>query len=352
MTEARQRELSMQCLRPGDVSFWLQPSSIVGIIGHSTASHTGACSMIATGLRKTIDRIPVLRAMVKSRLGQHLIQTVRGAGSVREPLRFAALQLGPQRAAGYRLRDSDLKIFIRHQTHDIHIFLEIFGGSRGSKGYEPPANVASALDANPSPTVLDLGGNIGLFGAYVLGRWPRATIRSYEPDPTNLPMLTRVIADNELEGRWSLDDVAVANHDSEMTFVAGLSALSHLAVTGGPVAAQADSARPDQAQTVKVRTVDIFEENHGVDLLKMDIEGGEWSILTDNRLSSLRADVLVLEWHASGCPDPDPHATAVRLLRAAGYDQMEEVEVFEHRGVLWAWRESGPLDQDRQHPRK
>jgi FkbM family methyltransferase len=310
--------------------------------------------VIASDLRKAIERVAVLSSAVESRPGQHLVQTVRGAMVVHRPVRFAALQLGPARPAGHVLRKSGLKIFLRHRTRDVHILNEIFGGTGGRNSYEPPPVVADALDARRSPKVLDLGANIGLFGAYVLGRWPRAAIRSFEPDPTNLRVLTRVIAANELQGRWSVADVAVANSAGEETFAAGLLADSHLSPAsdertledpaGGvpdPAVVTNRCADLANAQTITVGTVDLFEQDHDVDLMKMDIEGGEWSILTDPRLGELAADVVVLEWHARGCPEPDAHATAARLLRAAGYDRLEEVESGQDNGLLWAWRENG-----------
>jgi FkbM family methyltransferase len=280
-------------------------------------------------------------AIVRSRPVQHLIRTARAARAVREPLRFATRQLGPRRAAGYRLRDSGLTVYLRHQTRDVDIFKEIFGTGYGPNSYEPPAPVAAALDAKASPTVLDLGGNIGLFGVFVLGRWPAATLRSFEPDPTNLPILNRVIGANELGGRWTVADVAVSNQPGELPFVAGLFAESQLAAVADPAARGADAASLDDGQWITVRTVDLFDQDHQVDLMKMDIEGGEWSILTDPRLGGLKADAIVLEWHASGCPEPDAREAAVELLRAAGYSRLEESENFQHRGLLWAWREDG-----------
>jgi len=287
-----------------------------------------------------MDRVVVLRATVKSRPVQYLVRTARAARAVREPLRFTARQLGPPRTAGYRLRDSGLRIYLRHRTRDVDVFKEIFGTGYGPNSYEPPATVAAALDAKTSPSVLDLGGNIGLFGVYVMGRWPGATVRSFEPDPTNLPILNRVIAANEFEGRWSVANVAVANRTGEQPFVAGLFAESQLAGVAEPAARAPRSARLEDGETITVATVDLFEQDHDVDLIKIDIEGGEWSILTDPRLEGLRADVIVLEWHASGCPEPDPRAAAIRLLRAAGYSRLEESENIDHyRGLLWAWRE-------------
>ncbi len=295
--------------------------------------------MIAEALRKTLARAPVLGAPVKSRPGQHLVQTVRGAKAVREPLRFVALQLGPARVAAHRLHESDMTIFLRHRTRDVHIFNEIFGGTGGRRSYEPPPAIAAALDANSALTIVDLGANIGLFGVYALSRWPGAQIRSFEPDPTNLRMLTQVIAANKLQGRWSVSDIAVANRVGEMGFTAGLFADSHLDLVANQGGSRAGPPARE-GRTITVRTVDIFEQDHDVSLMKIDIEGGEWAILTDARLAGLRADVVVLEWHARGCPEPDAGASAVRLLRAAGYRHVEEVERGRHNGLVWAWREN------------
>jgi FkbM family methyltransferase len=305
------------------------------------AARAGSGGVISKGARNAIDSVAPLRTVVKSRAGQHLIQTARGAKVLREPLRFVALQFGPPRMAGYRLRDSGLKIFIRHQTRDVNILNEIFGGTAGRHSYEPPTVVGAMLDANPAPAVLDLGANIGLFGAYVLSRWPGASIQSFEPDPTNLRLLTHVIAANELERRWSVADVAVANRAAEMSFAAGLFADSHLTVDADAGVARGDSAAHGGGHTITVRAVDIFAQDHDVDLLKMDIEGGEWAILADGRLANLKADVLVLEWHTSGCPEPDARSCAIRHLRVAGYSGLQEVESGQNDGLLWAWRETG-----------
>jgi FkbM family methyltransferase len=293
--------------------------------------------MIAAALRRALARAPALAAPVKSRPVQHAIQTVRGAKAVREPLRFVALQLAPARVAAHRLRDSDMTVFVRHRTRDVHILNEIFGGTGGRRSYQPPPELAAELDARRAPKVIDLGANIGLFGAYALGRWPDAAVRSFEPDPANLRMLTRVIAANGLEHRWSVADVAVADRAGAMSFTAGLFADSHLEL--------ASDAGVPRGRMITVRTVDLFEQDHDVDLIKIDIEGGEWAILSDPRLASLQAAVIVLEWHARGCPETDVRACVLRLLRAAGYERIDEVERGPDNGLLWARRAQAAPEQ-------
>lgn len=292
--------------------------------------------------RRLIERFPALKSLVKSPLGQYLVQTTRGARVVREPLRFAALQLRPSRVAGYRLRRGELRIFVRHGTRDVHILNEIFGGTGARDCYEPPLAVARALAGNPAPKILDLGANVGLFGAYALHRWPGAEIQSFEPDPTNLRMLGRLIADNELERRWSVTPAAVAGSNGEMSFESGLLADSHLlAGSAGARAVATQGSRVEAAsRTITVRATDLFEQDHDVHLMKMDIEGGEWPILSDPRFARLKADVLVLEWHARGCPEQDARAAALRMLGEGGYTGVEEIASTDSNGVLWAWREN------------
>ncbi|MGO9488728.1 MAG: FkbM family methyltransferase [Solirubrobacteraceae bacterium] len=294
-------------------------------------------------LGELIRRTPLLGSLAASSPAQYLVRTVRAARAVDEPFRFTVLQLSPPRTARYRLRDSGLTVFLRHRTRDVDIFKEVFGTGYGANSYDPPEPVAAALAGRPRPAVLDLGGNIGLFGAYAIGRWPGATVHSFEPDPSNLPILERVIAVNGLQRRWTVSPVAVAARVGEMPFVAGLFAESQLAAvaeTAPDAERGAQAAALEDGRTIAVRVVDLFEQDHDVDLMKMDIEGGEWSILTDPRLAELRADAIVLEWHAVGCPEPDPRAATIGLLRSAGYTEIEETEDLGHRGVLWAWRPS------------
>lgn len=293
-------------------------------------------------LKSAIRRIPLLRTLIASAPVQYLLEATRMARGVRRPLRFIALQLSPPRAAAHRLRDSGLTIYLRHRTRDVYIFKEVFEIGSGATSYDPPWRVAGVLDAKAAPVVLDIGGNIGLFGAYMLGRWPRATIRSFEPDPTNLPIIRRVVSSNGLQHSWTVVPVAVANREVDLPFVSGLFAESQLAGIPEARTRHPKAAVLDDGATISVHAVDLFDQDHDVDLLKMDIEGGEWSILTDPRLGTLKARAIVLEWHATGCPVADPRMAAIELLGAAGYVHVEETEDFGYRGLLWAWRgESG-----------
>jgi FkbM family methyltransferase len=149
---------------------------------------------------------------------------------------------------------------------------------------------------------------------------------SFEPDPENAAILRATIDANHAADRWSMRRVAVSNAGGTMSFLPGQLAESR-------------RAGPDEPG-IEVPMSDLFSLDHRVDLLKMDIEGGEWPILTDPRLSDLQARVLVMEWHWRFAPVPDAHAAALTLLTQAGYaihHDRSDVPAG-HTGVIWSSR--------------
>jgi FkbM family methyltransferase len=251
------------------------------------------------------------RAVADTAPAQHAIQGVRASRTVTPGHRFAAAQAFTGQRS-YSLRASGYRVTVRHRTRDVAILSEIFA----KRSYSPPAG---CLPTRPF-TVLDLGGNIGLFGLFAFSEWPVRSIRSYEPDPENALLLRSVAAPH---ANWDVVEAAVSNQAGTMRFRAGLYSESRAATDGEPA--------------TQVRMVDVFAEPRA-DLVKMDIEGGEWPILHDPRLPGL-ADVIVLEWHKGGCRTRDPHATARQLLADAGYTrQHDAVHEHEFNGLLWAWK--------------
>lgn len=286
--------------------------------------------------RRAIDRFGLLRTVVKSNTGQQVIEAVRGARAVKEPLEFMARQFGAARRVRYHVRRSDQVAVIRHRSRDVHVLNEIFGGTGGRLAYEPPSAVAPLLDSKPSPTILDLGGNIGMFGLYALHRWPGASVRSFEPDAENASLLSAAIAENHLQEQWSYSREAVSNRAGTMAFRGGLSADSHLVdVESGTGSGAANG-------DVAVSVADLFALEGHHDLVKMDIEGGEWAVLADPRMAELDADAIVLEWHDQGCPAPDPREHVIRLLTDAGWGELYETIEPSHCGMLWARRTAAP----------
>jgi FkbM family methyltransferase len=268
-----------------------------------------------------------LRAFAGRRRLLPLTALLLRAATVRPAPAFVARELlRRRRAATYRLRGSSVRVIVRHSTPDVVTLGEVFHDHQ----YVPPAPVVQALATRDGPAeVLDLGGNVGLFGAFCLSRWPRARITAFEPDPENAAVLESCVAANGRGDRWRVVRAAAATRSGEAEFVSGLSSLSHLA---------ADAVGARGEPSLRVPTEDVLPRMAASDLVKVDIEGGEWALLRDPRFREQSPPVLVLEYHPHPTLERSPREEVERLLAGAGL----EFEPIFHRddgyGMLWAWR--------------
>lgn len=236
------------------------------------------------------------------------------ARAVTDPARFVARELRHADPATYTLR-TGVRVALRHNGADAVTLGEVFH----ERHYEPPAALA---DFGPG-VILDLGANVGLFGAFALARWPEARIVAFEPDPSNAAVHERTISLNHAEERWELRRAAAAAADGELRFHASGDALSRLGDDGDLV----------------VPARDVLPLIAEADLLKLDVEGGEWPLLDDPRFAAAPPRAVVLEYHPHLCPEDDPREAVLRRLRAAGLTETHELfATADGHGMLWAWR--------------
>jgi FkbM family methyltransferase len=237
------------------------------------------------------------------------------ARTVRPSAAFVVRELLRRRGAfAYRRAGSALRVVVRHGSADPVTLGEVFH----ERTYVPPAELA--LDPR---RIVDLGANVGYFGAFALDRWPRASVEAYEPDPDNAAVHAHAIKINRLDERWRLQRAAALNRDGQVRFHASGDALSHVGESGSLV----------------VPARDVLPIIAGVDLLKMDIESGEWAILADARFASDPPRAIVLEYHPDGAPGPDPREAVLELVVAAGLSATATIfERSDGSGMLWAWQ--------------
>ena len=289
------------------------------VVGRPSETMTPPGRAFDVAVRRLMSRSQSFKRLVKSPTVQFVIQTARATRNVRQPFRFVFGQLTRKPLADYRLRENELLVGLRHTTTDVHILNEIFH----DRIYEFPPSVARMLESRKHPLrVLDLGGHIGLFGAFVFGRFPDAYVTALEPDEGNAAVFRHCIRINRLDYRWNVIEAAAANVDGKLTFLPGHSHSSRVV-----------TEHVDRSSLV--RAIDVFPLLGDIDLLKIDIEGSEWLILTDPRFREVDVPVVTLEFHPSPkCPSPDPCDAALDVFRAAGY----AVSVNRPQGTLWAWR--------------
>ena len=272
--------------------------------------------------QSNLARLPVLRRFLKLPRVERVVSAFLRGRVVRETIRFALTEiLGRRVLRRYRLRGSALVVHVRHSSPDVLNLDEVFY----QRLYDAPDPVLRALARiGRPPRIVDLGANVGLAGAWFLGTHPGASVLAYEPDPANAAVHGRTLDANGLDGRWKLVVAAAGVEAGEVTFVAGSFAESRVAAPG--------------EDGVPVDSVDVLPELTRADLLKIDIEGGEWTILADERFAETSCRAVVLEYHPHLCPGPEPRAHAERLLRSAGFEVQDIFQAPDGHGMVWGWR--------------
>jgi len=134
--------------------------------------------------------------------------------------------------------------------------------------------------------VVDLGSNVGISVLYFRALFPRARIVAVEPDASAYARLQQNTA--HLSGVTTVQ-AAIGDHDGEVTLYSG---------TESWAASTTASARTPVAARVPGRTLESLAEElmlEPIGLLKMDIEGGEITVLEAE--AARRAEAIVLEFH-------------------------------------------------------
>jgi FkbM family methyltransferase len=257
-----------------------------------------------------------------------VLDRLRGIGSLlrlslvtRSPLRFLVKQAVRHRpAARYRLRQSGIELYVRHGTPDVAALEQVFRQGH----YEMPDEAKRALQGRGSLTVVDLGANIGAFGAWLLSVHPDANVVALEPEPGNAAVHRLTTERYRGHGNWSLVEACAGTEDGEVRFRAGMFTNSRLAEA--------------EEEGVLVEARDVFRWIDRADLVKIDIEGAEWELLGDPRFRSIGACVA-LEYHPERCLGDNPRSEAIRALESAGFSWRDaQFSSTEDHGMIWAWK--------------
>ena len=199
---------------------------------------------------------------------------------------------GTIRMMDYAVRYSDLLTFCP-QWEDIFV-----------------KRVLAFTSASPAPRILDCGANVGLASLFFRRLYPQARITAYEPDPALFAILN---ANLHANGARDIDthNVALWTANGSLVFQCVGSDAGMIQSLPGAVDGIATTVS-------SLRLRDVIAGETTIDLLKLDIEGAEDTVLADCEPVLDRVKAMVLDLHEFD-PSVRQAPRVLELLTRAGF---------------------------------
>lgn len=173
-------------------------------------------------------------------------------------------------------------VYYRAGTSDCFVIHEVL--------LRPTYTIPSTLTPR---TILDIGGNIGAASVYLTRQFPNATIHTFEPVPANLELLRKNVADYP---KITIHPVALGSENGELTLFG-----SDNDDNFGGFSFFDQGVNADRRMSVPIRHAQDYLDEQAIpapDVIKIDTEGAEYSILKALRPSVLqRVQWIVGELH-------------------------------------------------------
>ena len=183
--------------------------------------------------------------------------------------------------------------------------------------------------------VFDVGANAGIFSLAALAVQPSITVHAFEPTPEIAARLRKTVTLNGLK-RLHVHEVAVFKQNGQAT----LKRFRGETGTNEGMNFITTSLEDNGEERVETVSLDDFCRSLSIDyidLLKIDIQGHEYSALAgaeglirDGRIGTIFTELNWAMPQGENCPATE----SVRLLSSAGYE-------FSEPGRIFHWRKAG-----------
>ena len=207
----------------------------------------------------------------------------------------------------------------------------------GFVDYEPASRALFGQLAAKAHAVVDVGAYSGIYTLTALAANPQVVVHSFEPNPFPLSRLTRNVEVNRATDRVTCHNVALAESRRIAEFYPN--ALTSVSTLG---ALELNQSQPQgKPLSVQVSTLDSELNDERIDLIKVDIEGGEPDFFRGAE-SVLRTWFPVVLSEALMVADLNAQAG---ILSQVGYDapiRVSSTSQSDARNYLWMHERSQP----------
>lgn len=198
-------------------------------------------------------------------------------------------------------------------AHNYTIFKEIF-----VEDFYEIKKVLSVIPNNP--TVIDIGANVGFFSFLLLSKLPKSIIYAIEPFKSNCNILADCINKNNLSKNINIIEKAVSNKNNELLTLYYKSNNEESSIASIYSSFDERNTQSIQVPTTTLEEIVQNQSSSTIDILKMDCEGAEYSILLETNSSILKQiRLILLEVHLVDEIGYTPEALAA-FLEANNFD--------------------------------
>ena len=195
------------------------------------------------------------------------------------PLRLLISSRRKPGVAIVKIRATGDEVEVRGQSTDREVLLEIFGAETWELPFEP---------ARKPRWVIDAGANVGYGSIYFARKFPTAMVIALEPEPNNFSQLVRNTSSIPnirpvQAALWSADCLVALEDPGK-----------------GDWAFRVKETGQTSAVTIAARSLKSLIDEHGidrVDILKVDIEGGERHVFEECDPWIDSVDLIGIELH-------------------------------------------------------
>jgi FkbM family methyltransferase len=186
----------------------------------------------------------------------------------------------------------------------------------------------------PGDIVVDGGSNIGyfaLFAARLLGENGR--VFAFEPDPDTFMLLKRNIERNGMTGTVQLEEKALTDSNQSFDF----SVAVEEPMLGSLLAIEGHDSRTIRVHGVRLDDYLLMNGKRKVDVIKLDLEGGEPSALDGMSSTLATARLIIFEVNESQLEKVgvDPVTLVTRTVERGAFDTVLFIDVQTDRVCGW-----------------
>lgn len=165
-----------------------------------------------------------------------------------------------------------------------------------------------SLKAMSFSNIIDIGSNVGLFSIRAHILWPQAKLTCVEPNPESIVELKKNLKLNNIKA--VIVEKAMTDNSQNKTTKLFLNENSAMS-----------SVKSGKGKYVEVKTInmsDVVYNRSTKSLMKMDIEGGEYGLISKNNKKLFKLiDIILMETHDLN--KKENHNTVIEYLTKLGF---------------------------------